>query len=215
MANCNASANDCSVFLDGVTPQFDAVVVLGGNIRETSQRGFVTTSFAEGSEKSIGAHARTLAAAELYKKGLSKLFIVSTGRTIPLKEDPTMQDPTKPTESSVMKAEMIRYGVPEKQIIEENISKTTQENAREVAKIIREKGFRTIGLLTSLWHLERSMEFFKLQGLDKEGVTIAPLSSEDIIADKSPRHAALVQLVKNSPTMKEKLEKRTTGNRSY
>lgn len=62
--------------------EFDVVVVLGGNIRKTKDGKWKTTSFEEGNEKSIGAHSRTLAAAELYKKKKAVKFIVSTGYTV-------------------------------------------------------------------------------------------------------------------------------------
>ena len=190
-------------------PQFDVVVVLGGNIREVAPGKFKSTSFVEGPEKSIGGHSRTLAAAELYKKGISKNFLVSTGQT--MVDELGIVDPTKPTESEVMMQEMVRYGIPPENIEKEEISTTTQTNAIEVMKILRERGYRKVGFLTSFWHLERSMEFFKTQHPEMDGIEITPLSSEDVIAQKSERHARIVDVVKNTSTMEERMANEKRG----
>lgn len=94
-------------------PKYDIVLVHGGNIRRKGDK-FVSTDFNPGPEKSFGAHTRSRAAAELYRNGEARLFIVSTGKTHP--------DPDAPTEAAVMKAEMVRFGVPAECIIEEDTS---------------------------------------------------------------------------------------------
>lgn len=184
------------------SPKYDVVIVHGGNIRRT-KRGYVSTSFLEGPEKSIGAHSRSLAAAELYKRGEASFFITSTGKTHP--------DPEAPSEAAVMKAEMVRYGVPSEIIIEEDISTTTLTNAQESAKIIRERDFRTIGILTSSWHLRRTKAMFDTIGLEAEGRKVKLLSPERILMDKSPRYKKIIREVYRSDKMKQRIKNENQG----
>ncbi len=190
---------------------FDVVVVLGGNIRRTKDGRWKTTSYKEGKEKSIGAHARTIAAAELYKLGEAKKFILSTGKTITL-QGTNIPDPQTPSEASIMKEELVRYGIPEENIILEEKSTTTLTNAQEVAKILREHHeFKKVGILTSFWHLERSMVFFESQRLDLDGKMLIPLDADQIIAEKSARHAKLVEEMANSDTIDKRIDAEVNG----
>ena len=202
----SSSQNDKSLF--------DVVVVLGGNVRRTKSGRWVTTSYTEGREKSIGAHARTLAAAELYKQGKAKKFIVSTGQTVTI-PGKNIPDPNAPSESAVMKNEMVRYGIPEDDIILEEKSNSTLTNAIESAKIIRQMDFKRIGLLTSFWHLERAMVMFEAQRLDIEGRSITPISADEIVAEISRRHAKIVENMENSPTIKKRLASEVEGIKAF
>jgi len=186
-----------------IDPKYDVVIVLGGNIRETENRGYVSTSFVEGPEKSIGAHSRALAAAELYKKGEARKFITSTGHTHP--------NPNAPSEAQVMKDEMARYGVPPEAIILEDVSLSTLENAKECAKVIKEKDFKKIAVLTNSFHLARSKAMFESLGLKDEGRELSFLSSEKILAKKSPRHEAIIRKVYGSQSMKERIKMEKKG----
>lgn len=196
-------------------PLYDVVVVLGGNIRRAKDGRWKTTSYKEGEEKSIGAHARTLAAAELYKMGEAKTFLLSTGKTITI-PGTNIPDPQFPTEASVMKDEMTRYGIPETNIILEEISTTTLTNAQEVAKILRQHPeFKRVGVLTSFWHLERAMVMFEAQRLDLEGKMLIPLDADQIVADKSNRHSQVVRDMKSSTTIDKRIDAEINGIRLF
>lgn len=197
-----------------VNPLYDVVVVLGGNVRRTKSGRWVTTSYTEGKEKSIGAHARVMAAAELRKQGKAKIFIVSTGQTVTI-PGTDIPDPKTPTEAAVMKEEMVRYGIPAEDIILEEKSDSTLTNAIECAKIIRKMDFKRIGLLTSFWHLERAMVMFESQRLDIEGRSIIPLSADEIVASISKRHAKIVENMENSPTLKKRIAAETEGINAF
>jgi uncharacterized SAM-binding protein YcdF (DUF218 family) len=114
----------------------NVVVVLGGNIVKSGV-GYVTTPYSKGTKKSFGA------------QGVCDCMILSTGKT-----DPEDQD--APTEAAVMKAEVMAYGVPETCIYLEEGSRTTEENARELAKLLSTESFqekKTIVVVTSSWHI--------------------------------------------------------------
>src|SRR6266581_5915494 len=112
----------------------DVVVVLGGNIVKNAA-GYLTTPYTKGTKKSFGAQGRVITAAFLYHQGVCDCIILSTGKT-----DPEDQD--APTEAAVMKAELMAYDVPEASIYLEEGSRTTEENARELAQLLNTESFK-------------------------------------------------------------------------
>src|SRR5438128_2383720 len=104
----------------------EVVVVLGGNIVKSGDR-YITTSYEKGTKKSFGAQGRVITSAFLYHLGVSDCLILSTGKTDP-------EDKGAPSEASVMKAELMAFGVPETCIHLEEQSRTTEENARKLVK---------------------------------------------------------------------------------
>ncbi len=190
-------------------PKYDVVVILGGNIRKTPNRGWITTSLEEGPEKSIGAHSRTIAAAELFKKGVAKKFIVSTGRTTP--------DPEAPTEAEVMKTELVRYGVPADDVILEDRSLNTIENLKECAEIIREKGFQKVAIMTSDWHRPRTEVLTEntVKELEAEGRKVTFITPEEILEKKSPRYARIFQKVYGRLSMHQRQAREQSGIQAF
>lgn len=189
-----------------VLPKYDAILIHGGNIRRTN-KGFSSTNFHEGPEKSIGAHSRSRAASELFKKGEANLFIVSTGKTHP--------DSDAPTEAQVMKDELMRFGVPEDKIIKEEVSLTTLTNLEEVIKIIKQLGLKNIGILSSSWHLARIKAMYDSFKLKDDDIKTTFLSSEKILLDKSKRFLPLIERVYNRQSMKERILKEQQGMKDF
>ncbi len=67
-----------------------------------------------------------------------------------------------------------RYGLPESVgHLEESQARTTMENARQAARIIREEGLKSVTLVTSDYHMPRSLGLLKLF-LWGQGVEIRP-----------------------------------------
>lgn len=63
--------------------------------------------------------------------------------------------------AEAMKNIAITRGVPDEAILVEEKSKTTLENARFTAETIKEKGYKSIILVTSPYHQRRTYELFK------------------------------------------------------
>ncbi|RJO62082.1 YdcF family protein [candidate division WS5 bacterium] len=63
--------------------------------------------------------------------------------------------------ASAMKNIAIRKGVPAKAILIEEDSKTTEENAIDVARIIKDEEIKSIILVTSPYHQRRAYEAFR------------------------------------------------------
>jgi uncharacterized SAM-binding protein YcdF (DUF218 family) len=75
-------------------------------------------------------------------------------------------DPGKPPLSEAMRRELVRRGVPSQRIWLETTSRTTYENARYSAEILRSRNVTTIVLVTSATHMRRSAAAFRKQGLE-------------------------------------------------
>ncbi len=129
-------------------PQGDVVVVLGGGVYETapdlSGLGAPSAAFLE----------RIVTAARLQKR-LQIPIIVSGGKT---SEQSTPEAP-------IGKRILVDLGVSPDDIITEEKSRDTFENAIQVAVICRKFGFKSPILVTSASHMYRSVMSFEKAGL--------------------------------------------------
>jgi uncharacterized SAM-binding protein YcdF (DUF218 family) len=71
--------------------------------------------------------------------------------------------------ADVMRDFLLRHGVPESKLIMENRSRSTDENARYTAEILRQKAIRKIVLVTDAVHMRRAQKTF-----EKWGLTVIP-----------------------------------------
>jgi uncharacterized SAM-binding protein YcdF (DUF218 family) len=128
-----------------------AVVVLGGGVLEPN-------TVRPKAEMDAMSMARTLRAAELYRRGKPCLVIASGGKPDPTSPGPACAD--------LMGALLREMGVAEADLLVENHSRTTYENAAESAALLRERGVTRVALVTDAGHLPRAVACFRKQGLD-------------------------------------------------
>ena len=127
----------------------DVIVVLGGG-------AFADVPDIDGEGALCAApSSRLLTALRLYKK---------TGAPILLSGGQVYED--SGAEAKIAKRTLISLGVPEKDIIVEDKSVNTTQNARFSAKIMREKNFKQPILVTSAFHMRRAMLNFKNMGYE-------------------------------------------------
>jgi len=184
----------------------EVVVVLGGNIIKSGDR-YITTPYEKGTKKSFGAQGRVIAAALLYHLGVSDCLLLSTGKTDP-------EDQGAPSEASVMKAELLAYGVPETRMHLEENSKTTEENARELVKLLTTEKFkekRTIGVITSSWHIKRTAAFLNREGVHAESRKIKYVSSDTMIRRYLPEFRDDIHLIYQRQEMKDRIQDERNG----
>ncbi len=131
-------------------PTVDAIVVLGGGTRSMAYPR-PDVDFADAGD-------RVWYGATLYRAGKAPKIIVSGGR-IAWKGggSPEAEDLTKL---------LVAMGVPAVDIIPESNSFNTRDNAVNVQKILKERDFKRILLVTSAMHMPRSMAMFKKVGID-------------------------------------------------
>lgn len=119
----------------------DSYILLCGGIRSNTLMGIIS-----GQE----AVERIITVAKLYNKNPKPIYI--TGGKVLEKAV---------SESSVYKKELIDLGIPEKDIILEEDSRNTKENAIYTKKLMKKNEHKRGILVTSAIHMKRSMEVFK------------------------------------------------------
>ncbi len=133
-------------------PAAEAIVVLGGSIQPKSPpRPWVEVS---------EAGDRVLYGVKLYQEGVAPLLLFSGGRIDWTQE----QNRNDASEANDMAKIAMAMGVPERDILLENESLNTYQNAVGTAKILQQKQINTILLVTSALHMPRSLAIFEKQG---------------------------------------------------
>ena len=131
------------------TPAADVAIVLGGAIGQpVPPRVEVDLS---------DAADRVLHAARLYRAGKVKRVLVSAGNV------PWM--PAIKPEAELIRDLLIEWGVDASAIELGTKSRTTFENAVEIARMLKAKGFNSALLVTSAVHMPRAMATFRRAGV--------------------------------------------------
>lgn len=136
--------------------KLDALVVLGINI---IPGGFTREEIREQPDfLSPLSRLNALAAGELYKMGIAQRIIFSSGHTA---------GKDIPSEAQAMKDFLKKRfpEIPDEAIILEEKSIDTSSNAQEVGKIIKERGFTNVGLLTIGPHAKNAWLLFQRHGV--------------------------------------------------
>ncbi len=144
-----------------------AIVLLGGGMDEQAPE--------YGGENSLNGQAmmRTVYAAGLGRQtGLS--VYASGGK--PLSEADEF-------EGAVMRRWLVSFGIGEEQAFAEEASENTWQNALYIKAILQAKGISRVVLVTSAWHMPRSIWCFEQQGFD---VIAAPT---DYLTQRKPYDA--------------------------
>ena len=130
-----------------VWEKFDAIIVLGGGIRD---KGTLRPTI----DLSDETRHRTLCGANLYRQGHASTLVVTGG-------DASIFG-SGPREATAMKDWAIRLGVPTGAIVTEDRSRTTYENAVLSKQFLGDR--TSILLVTSANHIPRATALFMKQG---------------------------------------------------
>lgn len=117
---------------------------------------------------------RVVAAVDLWKQGYAKVLVFSGGSL----------DPDSAPSGELMKRQAVRLGVPERAIVVEPEAATTQENARNVARLMHQAGLRSAILVTSPYHQRRASLHFARE-MSRYGITFLNRPAVDPRWDKS------------------------------
>jgi uncharacterized SAM-binding protein YcdF (DUF218 family) len=130
-------------------PQGDVIVLLGGGVYDKVPD---LSGVGAPTEDMIG---RLVTAVRLQKK-INIPIIVSGGAVFKGRK----------AEAPIVKRFLIDLGVPDKKIIIEDKSRDTIENARYTAEICKRLGYKKPILVTSAYHMKRSVMSFKKVNMD-------------------------------------------------
>ncbi len=138
----------------------DAIVLLGGATRGDTHMGTLPD---------LNGHAdRLVHAVALYKAGKAPLILLTGGAA----------DDGRP-EAQQMKDVLAVMGVPAQHLMLENESRDTHDNAVNSARLLKARGMHRILLVTSAFHMRRSVALFEGQGLE---VVPAPTDYQQLVA---------------------------------
>ena len=140
-----------AVPIDSIHKEYDAAIMMGGAIRYVNGQ-MQRPVFGSGADRYVQS-------LELFYRKKAKHIIVSSGSGSLVYTDVK--------EADLLRDQMIRIGVPADRVISENQSRNTYENARNTAEILRKSDFKPPYLLvTSAFHMRRSLLCFQKQGID-------------------------------------------------
>ena len=131
------------------TPDAEAVVVFGAGL-------YVPEGPRLRAELSEDGLRRCLHAARLYGAGSPCPVVVSGGKVDP--------DEPGPTEAAAMRDLLVRLGVRESDIVVEDRSRTTYENAVESAKLLKERDIGRVVLVVDALDMPRARGAWKSRG---------------------------------------------------
>lgn len=138
----------------------DAIVLLGGAMRGDTHMGTLPD---------LNQHAdRLVHAVALYKAGKAPVVILTGGGF----------EGARP-EAQQMKDILVVMGVPAQHILLEIQSRDTHDNAVYTAQLLKASGMHRILLVTSAYHMRRSLALFAAQGLE---VVPAPTDYQQLVA---------------------------------
>jgi uncharacterized SAM-binding protein YcdF (DUF218 family) len=145
-------------------PLAQAIIVLGGAIAPAN---------AHREYPDMGSAAdRVWHASRIWKAGKAPLILLSGG------SDPAE---SRTSEAEAMRVLLIDLGVSDQALVLEPRSRTTRENAKFSAAMLRGRGINQIILVTSASHMPRAVALFRAEGFD-----VIPASTD---FQGRPRHA--------------------------
>ena len=129
-------------------PQAQAIVVLGGAMAPP-EAGLPYPNLGSAAD-------RLWHAARLYHAGKAPVVLLSGGSDLTISEHP---------EAVAMGRLLQDLGVPASALLVEGGSRTTEQNARYGATLLRQHGVQHVLLVTSALHMTRAQRHFEAQGL--------------------------------------------------
>lgn len=136
---------------------YDAVVLLGGVSDERVVYEMSQPAYNENVERLVATH-RVLA------DGHAKVAIISGAAMHP--------DLIAAGEARVLAKQIVDWGVDESRVIIEEQARNTYENALFSKKIAEERGFKNVLIITSAFHMRRSVECFEAVGMNVDSLMV-------------------------------------------
>jgi uncharacterized SAM-binding protein YcdF (DUF218 family) len=134
---------------------FDAVIVLGGGAQQAPHEAFELGPSGD----------RIYLGARLWTARLTPL-LVTTGTPIPgFAHDFDSREATTRLWRDL--------GIPAEAIVAVDDTRTTSEEAAACARLVRDRGWKRVGLVTSAWHMRRAEGLFRRAGVD-----VVPLAAD-------------------------------------
>lgn len=139
---------------------YDAVVLLGGMSDTNGTRRSGRPSFNDGVD-------RLLATYDVLARDEARFAIASGG-----------PDASGLSDAEVARDQLVRLGIASERVLVEDKAMNTRENATYVAAIMKERDLKRVVIVTSAYHMVRSVECFRAVGLEVDTLPVDFLSGE-------------------------------------
>ena len=203
-----------------------ALVVLSGGIQpdrtsraEAYNDGYRSPSY-QGADRTglaSGGKVRVVAAAEVGKR-FSDITLVTTSKV----------EPDRPSHASVMATELRQRGIPEQQIVLEEISHDTVTEMAELMKLVDANQWTRVAIVTNAYHIPRAQAMLDridsiLRDTGDEAFQVAIerlrsvkgefhfVAAEELLEAISPHYEALFSKVRTMPAYAERLAAEARG----
>jgi len=157
---------------------YDAVVVLSGMVDEKVSR-------ATGRLELTAEADRIVVGFELLRQGRARAILLSGG--------PPRPAAGFPTEPELLADALRAWGIDGERIAVETESRNTHENAVAAARVARDRGWRTLLLVTSAAHMPRALGCFQKEGLHPDALPVDWRGAGDAAQSWLPRARSLSQ----------------------
>lgn len=157
-------------------PEADAIVILGGSTRPQSNPRSTVEIAEQGDRVIYGGY--------LYQQKKAPIVIPAGGRI-------AWKGGGDKSEAEDMAALLKLLGVPEEDMILEQESLNTYENAINVKKILEQRDIKKILLVTSALHMPRALKIFQKQNIDAIPAPTDYLVSEQQLKEPSSSTEAI------------------------
>ncbi len=159
-------------------PEVDVIVVLGGGLG-LPHPPRPHTHLGSGAD-------RLLYALQLYRAGKAPRILLTGGNVFP---QPGLQ-----SEAYYARDLLGQWGVPESAIVMETESRNTIQNAEHSARIIADRGWKDVMLVTSATHMHRAVLAFR-----HAGVTVTPAPTDFLAVDS--HHPAVLSWIPSASAL--------------
>ncbi len=136
---------------------YDVVILLGGVVDERIVFETKQPAYNENVERLVVTH-------RLLQENKARFAIVSGG--------PVSRDLHEYSEAVVLKKQIVDWGIDPNRVIVEDAAKNTRENAVFSERIVKERGFEKVLIVTSAFHMRRSVECFLAVGMTFDTLSV-------------------------------------------
>jgi uncharacterized SAM-binding protein YcdF (DUF218 family) len=136
---------------------YDAVALLGGVVDDRATLTHHQPSYNENIE-------RLLVTYDLLRTGRARVAVISGGAVDASRSEVV--------EARVLAKQLVDWGIAPERIIVEDQAKNTRENAVYIAKIVRERGFGKVVVVTSARHMPRALDCFRAVSLEVDALPV-------------------------------------------
>ena len=191
-----------------------AIVILGGGLKK-DQGTWRTTNYDEGDNFGVSGDRVIVVAANFLSKDYPEYYFIASGGKGQYREDVTA-----PTVASVIKKELIDFGVPKTCIVEEDKSNNTFQQLKNIQTICIEENLIDLLIVSnrhSLSRIQAMIEYKEeLAYLKKifKTVQLKLISAEDVLLQYEPNiWKEIIEDAYKSPSMKSRIMLEEQGTR--